>query len=175
MELEDARRVGGAEKRTPKMQRAMHAASSVGAAWVVDARKPPKKKRAPARKSPPSEGAVLLPWYIRNVASAAAVVAALFSIGTFLHSSGWLSAPAKQDDVVKAVEKIAALEKRTSEADARISLDIQVLTTELKEQRHAVFQFGAQLSRAEGKLDEALRSLSRSVLRGRSTRDDALQ
>lgn len=175
MEFEDARRVGGAEKCTPKMQRAMHAATSVGAAWVVDARKPPKRKRAPARKSPPQDSPVLLPWYIRNVASAAAVVAALFSIGTFLHSSGWLSAPAKQDDVVKAVEKIAQLEKRTTDADARISADIQTLTAELKEQRGAVFQFGAQLSRAEGKLDQAIRSLPRSILRGRSVQDDVAQ
>jgi|WetSurMetagenome_2_1015567.scaffolds.fasta_scaffold08092_4 hypothetical protein len=175
MEFEDMRRVDGAEKLTPKVQRVMHAATGVGAAWVVDARKPPMKKRAPRRKSPPPSEGVLPPWYFRNWSSAAAVVAALFSIGTFLHSSGWLSAPAKQDDVVKAVEKIAQLEKHTSEADARISGDIQVLTTELKEQRGAVFQFGAQLSRAEGKLDEALRSLPRSILRGRSMQNDAAQ
>lgn len=174
MDIDNERRPNGADKRAPKIQRVMRASTAVGAAWIADARRPPIKKRSGRKKipSPTEDARATVPWIVQNWSSAAAVVAALFSLGSFLHAGGWLSSPAKQDDLIRISEHLAQLEKRTSEADARITSDVLTLTTELREQRNFVAQFGNQLSRTEGKLDEALRGLIRVLPRGRSTQNN---
>lgn len=94
-----------------------------------------------------------VPWFVQHWREVALIGTVLASAGTFLHSTGWLTAPAKESAVKDLESKITDMQKQQLQSDERLVKNVDSVASEVREHRAAIGEIGKTLGRMEGKLD----------------------